>query len=315
MKILILAGGFAKRLWPLTVDKAKPLLPLGNKEMISHILEKIPHDAEIIVSTNTAFQDDFYFWRDKHLDRNIKIYIEDSKSEVEKKGALAAVKLVIDEFSIDEDLFVIGGDNYFEFNFQDFLNQTKDTPMLAAFDIQDLEQAKKYGVVIADDCKIIDFQEKPEQPKSTLVATCVYYFPKHSLSHLCDAAEITPDKIGSVFEYFLKKGIESHVFSSKEYWNDIGSLEAYLESHAKTGIGTHIPDYLLHPDAQNVFEGVNYIDPNCRIENSFIKDSIILSGVSIRNSKIVSSVIDKQCELQDVELANEIVEQKTIKTG
>ncbi|MBU0614252.1 NDP-sugar synthase [Patescibacteria group bacterium] len=310
MKVLILAGGFAKRLWPLTLDKAKPLLPLGHQTMMCHILEKLPQDASIIVSTNLAFEPHFKEWLALHPDRDITLYIEDSKNESGKKGALAAVKLVIDDFKIQDDLLVIGGDNYFEFSLEAYLNVAKDAPMLAAYDIQDTEQAKKYGVVVVDGTRVLNFQEKPENPKSTLVGTCVYYFPKSVLEMVREAADITPDKIGSVFEYFLSQGVEPQVFASKEYWNDVGSLEAYLHAHSQSGKGSDVPPELQEVGLGNTFEGVNYIHPSVIIENSTIKDSIIFSGSIIKNSQISSCVIDKNCELQSVQLAGGLISNK-----
>ena len=75
MKALILAGGFAKRLWPLTLDKAKPLLPIAGKPVISHIVEKIPPQISIVVSTNEMFAGDFSDWRASHPQRDITIYV------------------------------------------------------------------------------------------------------------------------------------------------------------------------------------------------------------------------------------------------
>lgn len=93
MKCIILAGGFATRLWPLTENKAKPLLHLKDRPLVSHIVEKLPKDTEIIISTNAVFEDEFKKWTENFKDRNIKIFVEDSEGDEMKKGALGATAL------------------------------------------------------------------------------------------------------------------------------------------------------------------------------------------------------------------------------
>lgn len=311
MKALILAGGFATRLRPLTNDKAKPLLPIADRPIISHIVDRLPLDMPIIVSTNAAFRADFEAWRKTHPERDITIFVEPAASNDVKVGALGAVSLAIETHKINEDLLVIGGDNIFSFSIDDFLASGSGQPLLAVYDIADLEAAKRYGVVIADGRRVVSFQEKPPEPKSSLVSTCCYHFPAAFLPQLREAAKLTPDRLGSVFEYFLNQGIESHVFSFAEYWNDIGSLDAYIDAHVRLGHPS-IPELLLSPELHNVFEGVNCIHPPCAMKNCRVKDSIIFGGGKFENCRIESSVIDRDCDLKNVEILHRIVEQKTV---
>lgn len=310
MKVLILAGGFAIRLRPLTNDKAKPLLPIADKPIISHIIDRLPSDVPIIVSTNAVFRGDFEAWRSTHPERDITVFVEPAASNEVKVGALGGVRLAIETFKIDEDLLVIGGDNIFTFSIEDFLASGTSQPLLAVYDIADFEAAKRYGVVIADGRRVVSFQEKPPEPKSTLVGTCCYHFPAAFLPHICQAAKLAPDHVGSVFEYFLSQGIESHIFRFTEYWNDIGSLDAYINAHVRLG-SPSVPEALRRPELRNVFEGVNCIHPSCAMENCFIKDSIIFEGGKFGNCRIESSVIDQDCDLKDAEIVRQIVGQKT----
>jgi glucose-1-phosphate thymidylyltransferase len=308
MKVLILAGGFAKRLYPLTSDKAKPLLPIAGRPVVSHIVDSIPRELPIIVSTNATFAPDFEAWKATHPDRDITVFVEPAVSEDTKKGALGAVGLAIKEFGINEDLLMIGGDNFFTFSIADFIAAAEGQPMLAVYDIEDREGAKKYGVVIAEGNVVKSFQEKPDEPLSTLVGTCCYYFPAHALPTVTDMAEQMPDRLGGVFEEFLKRGIESHIYTFKGYWNDIGSFRAYVEAHVHAGAGTiAVPQKFLDPSLGNTFEGVNHIDPSCDIRHSFIKDSIVLADAHIHNSRVDLCVVDKRTKLDGVDMHEQIV--------
>lgn len=86
MKCIILAGGFATRLWPLTENKAKPLLHLKDRPLVSHIVEKLPKDTEIIISTNAVFEQAFKEWAKDYEGRNLKIFVEDSAGDDIKKA-------------------------------------------------------------------------------------------------------------------------------------------------------------------------------------------------------------------------------------
>lgn len=307
MQVLILAGGFAKRLWPLTLDKAKALLPVGGKPVISHIVEKIPVGVPIIVSTNTVFADDFSAWRQTHPDRDITIFVEPTQSEQTKKGALGAVGLAVKELAINDDLLIIGSDNFFTFSVEDFLNSTQNQPTMAVFDIKDREAAKRFGVVVCDGRRITHFQEKPENPASTLVVGACFWIPSRYLPDVREAAELMPDKLGGLFEHFLNKKIEAHVYSFTGYWNDIGSFDAYLDAHVQSGANLDIPAHLLDPKHNNTFEGVNHIDKNAIIENSQIRNSIILFGVTIKNSSVDTCIVDSNCALTDQKISNQII--------
>lgn len=310
MKALILAGGFAKRLWPLTTDKAKPLLPLGGRPLLSHLVDKIPAGIPIIVSTNRAFAADFAAWRERHPDRDITIFIEDAQTEGTKKGALAAVGLAVRSLGIDEDLLIVGGDNFFTFDLADFLAKAGSAPLLAAYDIGDREQAKKFGVVVADGDRIQGFEEKPAEPRSTLVSTCCYFLPKASLPRLHEAASLTPDKIGALFEYLLAQGEDARVYRFTGYWNDIGSFQGYLDAHRESGLSLSVPEKFLHPALGNRFEGINHIDEDCTIEQAIVSDSIILKGCTLQNCEVHSCIVDAGCEILGGRVEGQIISRK-----
>ena len=311
MKVLILVGGFAKRLLPLTADKAKALLPLAGKTVISHIVENIPAHWPIIVSTNLMFAPDFtewqIEWQESHPDRDLKIFVEGTNSEETKKGALGAVGLAINELALNEDLLIIGGDNFFTFSLTDFINQTSGQPAVAAFDIANLEEAKKYGVILTNGKILTGFEEKPTEPKSSLVATCIYFIPKQYLPLVCEIALQIPDKIGGMFEQFLSQGVESHVYTFTGYWNDIGTFQAYVDAHIHAGPNNLAPESVTNVLHGNTLTGVNHIEPSCQISNSSIKDSIIMGGATITNCNLDTCIVDTNRTLENLTLKEEIL--------
>src|SRR3989344_1566439 len=190
MKAFVLAGGFATRLWPLTEKRAKPLLPLAGKPLLTHLVEKIPEGIPITVSTNAVFAKDFESWREgchaepgrsmthgraspfvRAQGDTIHILIEDAGHEGEKLGALGAVAKWVTEQKIDDNILLLAGDNYIGFQMEAFLDAYNGSPLLALHDITEKEKAKQLGTVVLQGNTIQSFEEKPEHPRSTIVST------------------------------------------------------------------------------------------------------------------------------------------------
>lgn len=315
MKALILAGGFATRLWPLTEKRAKPLLLLNGKPLISHIVEKIPTEISLIISTNQVFQEDFLKWQQSYPDRKIEIFIEDSSTDDGKKGALGATSLVIREKKIQEDLILIAGDNYFAFNFQDFLNTFQGNPLIAVYDVKETQEASKYGVVNlnSQNKQVESFEEKPLEPKSTLVSTGVYIFPKTNLEDVIFYAESKKDDLGGVFEYFLntKKQIVD-CFAFEEGWYDIGSFKAYLEAHQVLQNGKIVQAEGVKLLGKTELQDSVYLGRNTTIQNSLIANSLILDDCVIQNCVIRDSIIDQNSSLNNIDLTQKMIREGSI---
>ena len=109
MKCLILAGGFGTRLYPLTINKAKALLDYQGKPLLSHLVEMVPHNIDVLVSINKRFESDFQGWR-QSIDRPVEFCLEEACNNEQKKGAVSALNLWIKQKGITEDLLVIAGD-------------------------------------------------------------------------------------------------------------------------------------------------------------------------------------------------------------
>ncbi len=240
MRIIIMAGGYAKRMWPLTENQPKSLLPLAGKPIINHILEKLEgleHEGKIIISTNSKFGKVFQEWEKSHPG-SFDVVVEPTMNEDEKMGTIGAINWLVKEKGIDDDILIVGGDNLFEFSMKDLLSfqRERQGPVLALHDLGDVEKVrKKFGVCILDEeGKIAEFQEKPSEPKSTLTATCIYYFPREIITHIDEYLEEknNPDAPG-FFTTWLMSRMPVHGFVFKEPWHDIGSFEVYEEVNRK----------------------------------------------------------------------------------
>jgi glucose-1-phosphate thymidylyltransferase len=238
MIAVVLAGGFAKRMWPLTKDKPKHLLPVAGKPMLGYILAKLEplHDVNhVFISTNAAFEHCFREYLSKvETKKNVSLFIEDSYSEQDKLGSVGALGYLIRKCNVNDDLLVIGGDNIFSFNLTDFLDhfKLKKANTVALFELKSTDKARSYGVVcVNSDHRIVDFQEKPIEPKSTLVSTACYAFTREGvrniLRYLDEGNE--PDKMGHFIEW-LYKNDDVYGFVFKGVWFDIGSFESYHEA-------------------------------------------------------------------------------------
>ena len=234
MKAIILAGGFARRLWPLTKNKAKPLLEVGGKPIIAHLLdkiEKVDEIEEVFISTNSRFEEQFKsFIKGFSAKKKLKLVIEPASGENEKLGSIGGLNYLINKEKINDDVIIIGGDNLFEFDINElirFYNKKKQL-VVGVYDIKDKALASEFGVVsIDEDKKIINFEEKPAKPKTTLISTAVYIYPRKVLRLVKEYLEQgnCPDKAGS-FLAWLHKKMEVFAFVFSERWFDIGSLEA-----------------------------------------------------------------------------------------
>jgi glucose-1-phosphate thymidylyltransferase len=149
------------------------------------------------------------------------------------------MEMAMAEKSIGEDLLVIAGDNLFEFDLKRFVGFAaghRDGVTVALYDIGNPVAARRFGVVGLDrDGRIIDFEEKPERPKSTLVSTGVYFFPKEKLPLIKEYVSVQDDKLDAPGYCigWLSKTDRVYGFTFSEDWCDIGDIESYREQDKK----------------------------------------------------------------------------------
>lgn len=308
MRALIMAGGFATRLWPLTKEKAKPLLLLNGKPLVSHIIEKIPEDVPICVATNKRFEKDFLKWR-RNIDRQIHLIFEETKSDKEKLGVLGAIAECIKDQEIKEDLLLIGGDNYFDFSIENFLSVYKGIPLIAAYNIGNPEEAKKFGVLVTKGSKVIEFQEKPENPRSTLVNTFCSVFPPSIFPVLFEFVKHYKDNFGAFIEHLLEKKIDVQAYITTKNWFDIGSFEGYIDAHKKAEKERNSIGRFFGVDmwGKNTFKGKVFVDKGTVIKDSHLEDCVILDNCEIQNSTVKNCIIDEGCRIRDCNLSYEVI--------
>jgi glucose-1-phosphate thymidylyltransferase len=321
MKVFILAGGFATRLWPLTETRAKPLLLLNGKTILAHILQKIPSEADIYLLTNKKFEKDFLNECQILKRKKVTIFCEDSHSDGEKLGALKALSVAIQMYGIQKNIFVFAGDNVLpKFNIEHIYCSTNEA-CIAVREVSSLAEAQKFGVIELENnpkfkntsiskWKVRNFEEKPHQPKSRLVSTGFACIGHELFPILHDFAKEFPDSLGAIFQEFVKRKktlLASEVLGE---WFDVGSFETYLEAHKKLQTQNLHSQNLHH--SHNIFSGKVFVGKESVVENCQILDSIIYPGCTLRNCHIAQSVIDENCDLEGLDLSRKLIRKNTI---
>lgn len=234
MKAIILAGGYATRLQPLTDDLSKCLLPVGGKPMVDWILERIEQVEEIDqvhVVTNSRFARDFEHWA--MFKDGVTIHDDGTSSNEDRLGAMGDVAFTLEHAGIDDDVLVIAGDNLFDYDLGDYVafwRAKEVASAVAVHDVGDLRLASQYGIVdVAGDDRITAFVEKPEQPPSTLAATATYIYHREHvpLVQRYLAEGNAPDQAGSFVAWLLEREpVYAYWFTG--VWLDIGDREQLL---------------------------------------------------------------------------------------
>lgn len=242
MKVVVLCAGYATRLYPLTENQPKPLLPVGNKPILEWILEQVEKvqgiEAVYLVS-NQKFAGHFEAWaaRKKHP-WPLEVVNDRTTSNETRLGAIGDLAYVIQRKKMMPcDLMVIAGDNFFDFDLVSFTNFGKAKRphgVIAVYDVGDKELAKRYGLVqTSADGKILEFQEKPPQPATTLASSGIYWLPQETWS-LLDTYITTNHNTDQPGHYmrWLAENSGLFAFPLKGKWLDIGDLASYQKANA-----------------------------------------------------------------------------------
>lgn len=242
MKVLILAAGYATRLYPLTLTRPKPLLPVAGKPMIDYVLDNIAPIGgidRVYIVTNAKFADQFQRWADDYRATKAKLDFtvvnDGSTDDGNKLGAIGDMRLVITRERINDDLIVVAGDNLFSEKLTGFgeFCRRKNQPVLAVYDVGNLEEIKKYNAITFDaEGRITFFEEKPQQPTSTVTGIALYYYPKATLPLIQQyvAEGNNPDQPGRLVQWLYPR-VPVYVWRVPGLWFDIGSAQTLEEAN------------------------------------------------------------------------------------
>jgi len=242
MKAIILAAGYATRLYPLTENKSKALLSIGGKPIIGHIadsLMKIPEIDKIYVISNSRFYGDFVQWKNENSLEIVEVLDDGTDSDENKLGAIGDIDFVIKNKNIDDDLFIIAGDSFFTFEIKGFYDYylEKGEDCVCAEKLEDLNLLKRFAVASVDsDNRITDLVEKPQEPQSDLGVYASYIYTKDTVKlfekYLAEGNK--PDAPGFFLQWlYSKKTVYAYKIDGE--FLDIGTPESYREAQERFG--------------------------------------------------------------------------------
>ena len=245
MKAIILAAGYATRLYPLTLDRPKALLPVGGKPMLDHLMEQLEQVEgldEVHVATNSKFAEAFREWAAGRSGLPLRILDDGTVDDDSKLGAIGDLDLTIREGELDDDLLVLAGDNLFSESIASFpaFALEKGGPALGVYDVGDLDTIRRYSVIELDgDDRVTRLEEKPEQPRSTLAGIALYFYPRSALRYVREYLEDgnNPDQPGRLVQWLYPR-TAVYGWRVPGRWFDVGSKETLAEAdQAFTGGG------------------------------------------------------------------------------
>jgi glucose-1-phosphate thymidylyltransferase len=231
---IVLAGGYATRLWPLTKGTPKALLPIAGKPILEYIIEKLealqPPINKIILSTNLLFESQFELWLAATSFSNVALVSDVSKSETEKPGAIKAMANIISKLP-EDDVLVIAGDGMFNDDLIEMLEtfNKRKSSVVAIYEVASFEDATRCATVkVGYSGKILELIEKPQVATTKKVCGAVYIFKKgiNQQLELYLQSKLPTDQPGRFVEWLCKQKPVFGYMLKDPLW-DIGTHEAY----------------------------------------------------------------------------------------
>jgi glucose-1-phosphate thymidylyltransferase len=246
MKCVVLGAGYAVRLYPLTKDKPKPLLPVGGRPLLERILDRVlevPELDQVYIVTNHRFVSHFYYWLRDYQGRMprpvpIEIFDDMTLSNEDRLGAIGDLDFVVRNGKIDDDLLVVAGDNLLMFDVREFVKFGRSKGCaIAVKDVKTRPLARLYGVVSLDSQgRVVEFEEKPPEPSSTLISIGLYYFGREYVPLIRTYLEEghNKDQPGNYVQW-LQERVPTFGYAIKGQWFDIGNIEQYNQANEAFG--------------------------------------------------------------------------------
>ncbi len=231
MTAIILAAGYATRMYPLTLNFPKPLLEVGEKKIIDHLLDDLVQSGveRTVVVSNHKFIDQFTSWADTR--ENVIVLDDGSVDNDHRLGAVKDIEFAIEKANIDDDIVVLAGDNVLNFSLSSFIKYGKEkkTTCIMRHEQRDIHKLRKTGVIVIDDNDLVlEMEEKPQEPKSIWAVPPFYYYTKEDIKLVKEGIEsgCGTDAPGSFISWLVKKK-PVHAFLMPGERFDVGSIEGY----------------------------------------------------------------------------------------
>lgn len=296
MQVVIPAGGRGLRLRPITNYHPKPLLPLGDRPILSHILQGIPTELPVTVVVTAELEAEFCAWRDSLSPvRDVRIYVESPRTNG-RPGPVSAVLQVLREYSVDDDLLLLMGDSVLPFTMRDFLPSCGSRQLrLAAYELPEIEQASRFGVLdITAANTVASFTEKPQCPQSPWVFTGCLFIPAHLIPALLEFGDTCSPEMGQIVAQFHGLGEEIEVFRAAGEWHDIGTFRSYLAAHQSFSTPGDQERLRRHGSESN---GYVYVDPRARVTRSKLQNCLIFGDAEITDACLSDCIVWPQVQI------------------
>ncbi|MCL1805572.1 MAG: nucleotidyltransferase family protein [Clostridiales bacterium] len=244
MRALILAAGYATRLYPLNQRLPKALLPLGRETVMGHIISlvnEVPDCEEIIVVSNHKFIDHFRRWKEGYEGYIPVTLLDDGTDDVtESLGAIGDIHYTINKMQLDEELLIIAGDSYFDFSLSLFVETCRESGQdgVCVKKIDDPALLSHLGIVLLDENRnIVNIEEKPAKPKSDLAMYAIYYYTRETIRLFAQyrKEKNNMDAPGN-FVVWLYTRKPMTTFTIEGQCHDVGTVEAYTKLCESLGI-------------------------------------------------------------------------------
>lgn len=237
MDAILLAGGYATRLYPLTLDRPKALLPVGGRPLLDYTVDALEAADEIrrmFLVTNTKFARHFSNWVQKRSGRKpISILDDGTTSNETRLGAIGDIQFVLDNTDVDaaDSVYVLGTDNMARFDITDLIrfSRARGASAIFATRVTDPKRLRRVGIVVLDETgRVIDFEEKPKNPKSDLGVPPFYVYTPEVMGLIRNYLDGggNPDAPGHLVAWLIsRRPVYARVVEGGIY--DIGTVESY----------------------------------------------------------------------------------------